>query len=93
MRNLLRANFFRMRRDEMFWTCFGVVLACSAVFMFFWCREDLSLGLAVKLEEYYFNMVMALGLFDAMFAAMFLNAEYAEGTVRNKLAAGHTRRD
>lgn len=93
MRNLLRANFFRMRRDEMFWTCFGVVLACSAVFMFFWCREDLSLGLAVKLEEYYFNMVMALGLFDAVFAAMFLNAEYAEGTVRNKLAAGHTRRD
>ena len=93
MRNLLRANFFRMRRDEMFWTCFGVVLACSAVFMFFWCREDLSLGLAVKLEEYYFNMVMALGLFDAMFAAMFLNAEYTEGTIRNKLAAGHTRRE
>lgn len=93
MRNLLRANFFRMRRDEMFWTCFGVVLACSAVFMFFWCREDLSLGLAVKLEEYYFNMVMALGLFDAMFAAIFLNTEYTEGTIRNKLTAGHTRRE
>ena len=31
MTNLLRANFFRMRRDHVFWTCFGTVLACSVV--------------------------------------------------------------
>lgn len=91
MRNLLRANFFRLRRDGMFWTCFGTVLACSALFMFLWCREDLLLGVTSRLEQYYFKMALALGLFDAMFAAMFLNAEYAEGTIRNKLAAGHTR--
>ena len=92
MSNLLRANFYRMRRDQMFWVCLGTVLACSAVFVFFWCREALLLGFETKLEAYYFNMVMSLGFFTAMFAAMFLNAEYSEGTIRNKLAVGRTRR-
>lgn len=93
MTNLLRANFFRMRRDHMFWTCFGTVLACSAGFMIFWCRDDIQHGFQTKLEQYYFNMALPLGLFTAMFAAMFLNAEYSEGTIRNKLAVGHTRRE
>lgn len=93
MSNLLRANFYRMRRDQMFWCCMGTVLICSAVFVFFWCREALLLGSEAALEQYYFNMVMSLGFFTAMFAAMFLNAEYSEGTIRNKLAVGRTRRD
>ena len=93
MSNLLRANFYRMRRDQMFWVCLGTVLACSAVFVFFWCREALLLGSEAALEQYYFNMVMSLGFFTAIFAAMFLNAEYSEGTIRNKLAVGRTRRD
>ena len=93
MTNLLRANFFRMRRDHMFWTCFGTVLVCSTVFMFFWCRDDIQHGFQTKLEQYYFNMALPLGLFTAVFAAMFLNAEYSEGTIRSKLTVGHTRRE
>ena len=93
MTNLLRANFFRMRRDHVFWTCFGTVLACSVVFVFFWCREDVQRGFQVKLEQHYFNMAMSLGFFIAMFAAMFLNAEYSDGTIRNKLTVGCTRRE
>lgn len=92
MTNLLRANFFRMRRDHMFWSCFGTVLACSAGFMFFWCRDDILRGFQPKLEQYYFNMALPLGLFTAMFASVFLNTEYSEGTIRSKLAVGHTRR-
>lgn len=93
MSNLLRANFYRLKRDGMFWICMFTVLACSAVFVFFWCREDIALGIGSKLEQFYFNMVMSLGFFTAMFAAMFLNAEYSEGTIRNKLAVGRTRRE
>ncbi len=93
MTNLLRANFFRMRRDHVFWTCFGTVLACSVVFVFFWCREDVQRGFQVKLEQHYFNMAMSLGFFIAMFAAMFLNAEYSDGTIRNKLTVGCIRRE
>ena len=93
MTNLLRANFFRMRRDHMFWACFGTVLVCSTVFMFFWCRDDIQHGFQTKLEQYYFNMALPLGLFTAVFAAMFLNAEYSEGTIRSKLTVGHTRRE
>ncbi len=93
MTNLLRANFFRMRRDHMFWTCFGTVLACSAGFVILWCWEDIQRGFQVKLEQHYFNMAMSLGFFIAMFAAMFLNAEYSDGTIRNKLTVGCTRRE
>ena len=92
MTNLLRANLFRLRRDLNFWCCFGTVLACSAGFMFFWCREDLALGLETSLEQYYFRMTLPLGMFDAIVSALFLNVEYSEGAIRNKLAVGHTRR-
>jgi len=97
MTNLLRADLYRLRRDKVFWVCVAALLAGSAGMMLQWCREARTLmadiGFADGLEYYYFRMVLVLGVFQSVFAGLFLNTEYAEGTVRNKLAVGRTRRE
>lgn len=91
MNNLLRANFSRLKQDKVFWVCMAAMLAGSAGMMVGWCRADLALGNHEVLEYYYFRMVLPLGLIQSVFACLFLHVEYSEGTIRNKLAIGHTR--
>ena len=50
MRNLLRANFSRLRRDGTFWSCVLTVLACSAGFMVLWCLEDADKGVVRDMD-------------------------------------------
>lgn len=91
MTNLLRANFSRLKRDGMFWSCVFTVLACSTGFMVLWCLENAERGALTDLDEFYFRLSAAMGFFYAMFTCLFLSVEYGEGTIRNKLAVGHTR--
>lgn len=93
MTNLLRANFSRLKRDGMFWSCVLTVLACSTGFMVLWCLENAERGTLTDLDEFYFRFSAAMGFFYAMFTCLFLSVEYSEGTIRNKLAVGHTRRE
>ncbi len=93
MTNLLRANFSRMKRDEVFWVCVLAVLACSIGFMVLWCLEDAEKGFVRDLDIFYFRLSAAMGFFYAIFSCLFLSVEYGEGTIRNKLAVGHTRRE
>lgn len=93
MTNLLRANFSRLKRDGMFWSCVLTVLACSIGFMILWCLENAERGTLTDLDEFYFRFSAATGFFYAMFTCLFLSVEYGEGTIRNKLVVGHTRRE
>ena len=43
------------------------------------------------LEDFYFEFVVYIGIFLAVFTSMFLGTEYSDGTMRNKLVVGHTR--
>ena len=44
-----------------------------------------------SLEDYYFQFSLVIGLLSAVFTTIFLSREYSDGTVRNKIIAGHTR--
>ena len=93
MRNLLHANFSRLKRDGVFWLCVFTMLVCSAGFMVNWCLETIERGAAGEMDLFYFRFAPALGFFCAVFSCLFLSVEYGEGTIRNKLAVGHTRRE
>ena len=93
MRNLLHANLLRLKRDRVFWLCVFAMLALSAGFMVNWCLEALEKGNFQDLDLFYFRFAPALGFFYAIFSCLFLSVEYSEGTIRNKLAVGHTRRE
>ena len=93
MRNLLHANFSRLKRDWVFWLCAGAMLVCSAGFMVNWCLEAQGHGYLPDLDMFYFRFSPALGFFYVIFSCLFLSVEYSEGTIRNKLAVGRTRRE
>lgn len=93
MRKLLCANFARLWRDKVFWGCVLAVLFCSAGNMLNGCRQatqDMS-EFSYTLEHYYYMMLPVLVLFIPVFTSLFLGTEYSDGTLRNKLIAGHRR--
>ena len=93
MRNLLHANFSRLKRDRVFWLCVGAMLVFSAGFMVNWCLEAQGHGSFPDLDLFYFRFSPALGFFYVIFSCLFLSVEYSEGTIRNKLTVGYTRRE
>lgn len=95
MNKLLSAQFFRLRKDKTFWLCITGMLVYSLVYMLNGCRQAIAnepLGYHYSLEQFYFHVGLPLGMFCAVFTSLFLGTEYSDGTIRNKLIVGHTRR-
>ena len=87
MRCLLSADLFRLRKNRVFLLCWaGMVL-----FGLFLVAEEHLEPYPVALDRVVFLPLSLYGLVAGAFAGMFLGQEYAEGTIRNKLVAGHGR--
>lgn len=85
---LLRANFYRLWRSASFWVSVGV-MAAAAVF-------ELAIsyphrGQSGILDNRYMLFVMMSGIVLSAFCSLFVGAEYSGGTIRNKIAVGHSR--
>ena len=90
MANLLRAGFVRLKRSPVFWLGLAVMAAWSLV----GCQSTYALikeGYVYRMDDvlFWYNLV-ALFL-PPVFCALFLGTEYSDGTIRNKLAVGHSR--
>lgn len=93
MRKLLSANFARLQKSKMFWLCMAAMLIYSVVYMLNGCRQatvDMA-EYSYSIDVYYFQFGVSIGLFCALFSSMFFGTEYSDGTLRTKIAAGHTR--
>ncbi len=95
MTRLLNAGFFRLRRDRTFWITAAVVILISLVNVpnstESWQVQTAG-SLAVTMEEFFFNLAPYAGMIFAVFVSLFLGTEHSDGTIRNKLVVGHTRR-
>ena len=94
MRKLLSANFSRLWKDKIFWLEMVLILIISIGNMIHGCElipEMVRFGYSVTIDNYYYSLFPVLGLFLAIFIALFLGTEYSDGTFRNKLVVGHTR--
>ena len=89
MRKLLRANVFRLCRSKALWLCMVGAFALTAVFLLKISAENEQM---CTLDEAVFQVFPFLPVFHAAFVGLFLGAEYQDGTLRNKLIAGHPRR-
>lgn len=85
---LLRANFSRLWHSASFWaavsTMFGVGLFELAVS--YPHREQPGI-----LDNRYMLFVLMSGVVLSAFCSLFVGAEYSDGTIRNKIAVGHSR--
>ena len=94
MRKLLSVNFSRIWKDKFFWLCMGAMLIYSVVYMLNGCRQS-TVNMPeynYSIDKYYFNFAIVIGAFSALFSSMFLGTEYSDGTIRNKIIVGHTRK-
>lgn len=88
MHKLLRANAARLRRSRALWLCMAAAFVLSAVFLFKIGAESEDLH---TLDEVIYQVFPFLPVFQAAFVSLFLGVEYQDGTLRNKLIAGHAR--
>ncbi len=94
MRKLLSANFSRMRKSRIFW----LLAACCFLFGTFayglaaYNVQALGLGwMEFNAHALFYMQILYIGAVIAVFSSFFLGTEYADGTIRNKLAVGHDR--
>lgn len=94
MNNLLKVSCKRLFKDKALWLAIGVTLVLSLGVSLTNAPEVLEwkkAGDDVGLEHFYYNLAPILGLVFAAVTSLFLGTEYSDGTLRNKLIAGHSR--
>lgn len=91
MSKLLAANFSRLIKSKIFWFS-NLFLAGYSIFVYVKALENAKDGLTdIIWNTYFFNDIMMIGFVMAVFTGAFLEPEYRDGIIRNKLAVGHTR--
>lgn len=89
MSNLLSANLHRLWKSKAFWVCEIV----SVLYAFFLSRElymDMHVnGIRHPLDAGLCSYTVFAGIIQAVFCSLYLGSELGDGTVRNKVVAGH----
>lgn len=90
MNKLLRAGFIRMLKSKVF-LAIAALSACGAAFIRLYLYSGAPEGRVIPLDTGFFTITGFLGILMAAFCSLFVGTEYSDGTIRNKLAVGHSR--
>lgn len=90
MRKLLRADISRLMKSKVLWLCAAATFLFS---VFFIMNTGKDIAYEQTPDVVFFEVFPFFPVIYAVFVSMFLGTEYQEGTLRNKLIAGHKRRD
>ena len=88
MRNLLSANFLRLRKSMLFWGCLILMLLLGAGFSLY-CfldrrtYETFGVGYVSNLDPVLFRYALLIGILMAVFVPLFFGMEYSDGAIRN----------
>lgn len=90
MSKLLKGNLVRLFKSKIFWICTAAVFF---VVIFIMQMGGRALKVRnVTMDEYFFYVGPMISLFFSVFISMFIGTEHSDGTVRNKLIIGHSRK-
>lgn len=89
MRNLLSANFLQLRKSVLFWGLLAVSFGLGALIAFNY--YEMSREESIPLDGAFFSYPILACILTAVFIPLFLGAEYSGGSIRSKVAAGHSR--
>lgn len=93
MYNLVSANFAKLKKDKFFWFAFFLMLSWSMIQLLAPLIESAQTptlelpALDALFVEYY----PLIGGLCAILTGLFIGREYSDGTIRNKVIAGHSR--
>lgn len=92
MRKLMRANLFCLFRNKIFWLELGTTALFAAWIALANYSPEIQAGAdRLYLEDVFFNFYQILSVFLAAGIGLIVGTEYSDGTLRNKLIAGHSR--
>ena len=84
MIKLLRAGFFRLKKEIMFWLFIIATILVAGIRILTTSHDE-------PLDKFLYDYIIYIGLFIAMFVSVFVGKEHSEGIIRNKIIVGHTR--
>lgn len=89
MYRLLDAGFERIKKNKAFLGCVLVTIGI-AIFMLVSNYFDMkNYDAQISTSELVSNYLPMIGMFIAIFTGLFVGTEYSDGTIRNKIIAGH----
>lgn len=96
MRKLLSANFSRLWKSKIFWVLEGISAIVGAFFYVLAIINTRNIGTIwyeISGNYYFFLELVYIGVIMAIFSSFYIGTEYSDGTIRNKLTVGHSRKD
>lgn len=89
MYRLLDAGFERIKKNKVLFGCIFVTIGI-AIFMLVSNYSDMkNYNAQISTSELVSNYLPMIGMFIAIFTGLFVGTEYSDGTIRNKIIAGH----
>ena len=82
MYKLLKAGFFRLRKNVIFWLFIVVTILFTGYILFKYASSTTA---TVTLDAFINEYIMYIGLFIAIFVSIFVGKERSEGIIRNKI--------
>lgn len=86
MIKLLKAGFFRLKKDVIFWLFIFLTIGIAGFSLFRYTSNE-----GVYLDKIVNEFIMYIGLFIAIFVSIFVGKEHSQGIIRNKIIVGHSR--
>ena len=86
MIKLLKAGFFRLKKDIIFWLFMFLTIGLAGFTLFRYTSNE-----GVHLDKIVNEFIMYIGLFIAIFVSIFVGKEHSQGIIRNKIIVGHSR--
>ena len=91
MSKLLSANFMRLKKDKFFWIGIIFMFAAGVLYPTMIYRDVQKTGIINTVDDAFCGCTLFIGVVMAVFCSLFIGTEYSDGTIRNKIAIGHTR--
>ena len=95
MRKLLSANISRLLKSKVFWGLEAASTMFSAIAYVLVGVNVNNIGenwILEKANLYFFIILLYVCVLTAIFSCLFFGTEYSDGTLRNKLVVGHSRK-
>ncbi|MGN0600355.1 MAG: ABC transporter permease subunit [Oscillospiraceae bacterium] len=93
MSKLLSANLNRLMKDKIFILFTAGIFLFSSYVMLCSVYADIKYDADNTLDYRYYDVLPYAGIIISAFVALFIGTEHGDGTMHNKIAVGHTRRD
>ena len=91
MNKLLRSNFSRLKSSAAFRLGVLVMIAYAIIACLFQYMNSIN-GIVVTLDSVFALPYIMTGIMLAVFCSLFIGTEYSDGTIRNKLIVGSSRK-